>query len=72
MLSYQRSRDEAALPMYELTCALAQVDQPPAPEMQAMIGELAGNPAATSRFFGLIAGSVAIPEFMAEAAALAA
>lgn len=67
--------------MYELTATLADVEAPPSDEMLGLIGALAGNPAQTSRFFGLMAGSVPIPEFfspasvgriMAEAEALAA
>ena len=53
-----------SLPMYGLTCTLAQVDQPPAPEMLQLIGALASNQEQTSRFFGLIAGSVRVEEFM--------
>jgi flavin-dependent dehydrogenase len=64
MVGYQRKRDEAALPMYGLTCTLAQVDQPPAPEMLQLIGALATNPEQTARFFGLIAGSVRVEDFM--------
>jgi flavin-dependent dehydrogenase len=64
MAGYQRSRDEAALPMYGLTCTLAQVEQPPAPQMLELIGALASNPEQTARFFGLIAGSVRVEDFM--------
>ena len=63
LLGYQRARDTAAMPMYEHTANLANVEVPPPPEMQALIGLLAGNAHQTSRFLGLIAGSVPIPEF---------
>ncbi|MGH9084121.1 MAG: NAD(P)/FAD-dependent oxidoreductase [Acidimicrobiales bacterium] len=63
LLGYQRDRDTAALPMYRHTANLADVSAPPPPEMLELIGALAGNPRQTSRFFGLIAGSVAVPEF---------
>lgn len=59
---YQRARDEAALPMYELTCGLAEL-APPDKELQALVAALEGNPAQISRFLGLIAGSVAVPDF---------
>ncbi len=51
------------MPMYELTADLANVEVPPPAEVQALIGMLAGNAHQTSRFLGLIAGSVPIPEF---------
>jgi len=59
---YQQARDAAAMPIYEFTCGLAELAPPP-PEMQALIGAVAGNPAQIARFLGLIAGSVAIPDF---------
>jgi len=61
--SYQQTRDAAVLPMYEFTCGLAHVEQPPPTEMVALIGALAGNPHGISRFLGLIAGSVSVPDF---------
>ncbi|MET0902246.1 MAG: NAD(P)/FAD-dependent oxidoreductase [Acidimicrobiales bacterium] len=63
MLGYQRARDTAAMPMYEHTAHLANVEVPPPAEVQTLIGMLAGNAHQTSRFLGLIAGSVPIPEF---------
>jgi flavin-dependent dehydrogenase len=78
---YQQARDIAATPMYELTATLADIEAPPSEEMLGLIGAIFGNPAQTSRFFGLMAGSVPIPEFfspesvgriIAEAQALAA
>lgn len=61
---YQRARDEAARDIYEFTCQLAHVDAPPPPEMQALIGALAANPAEISRFLGIMAGSVPLTEFL--------
>ncbi len=63
LVGYQQARDEAALPMYEHTCQLARVEQPPPAEVQALIGALAGNPAQISRFLGIMAGSVPVSEF---------
>jgi flavin-dependent dehydrogenase len=63
LLGYQRARDTAAMPMYEHTAQLADVAAPPPAEVQALIGALAGNAEQTSRFLGIIAGSVPVPEF---------
>jgi 2-polyprenyl-6-methoxyphenol hydroxylase-like FAD-dependent oxidoreductase len=62
LLAYQRARDEAALPMYEFTCGLAEL-APPDDALQSLIAALDGNPSQISRFLGLIAGSVALPDF---------
>ena len=50
------------MPMYEMTCQLAAMDEPP-PAIQELFGALRGNQYQTDRFFGLMAGSVAIPDF---------
>lgn len=63
LAGYHRARDAAAMPMYDYTANLADVEAPPPPEVQALVGALAGNPAQTSRFLGLIAGSVPVAEF---------
>ena len=63
LLGYRRDRDTAAMPMYELTAGLADVGAPPTPDMQALLPLLADNPAQTSRFLSLIAGTVPIPDF---------
>jgi 2-polyprenyl-6-methoxyphenol hydroxylase-like FAD-dependent oxidoreductase len=62
---YQQDRDSAALPMYELTCGLADLTAPPAPEMLELFSALQGRPEHIARFLGLIAGSVAIADFFA-------
>ena len=49
---------------YDFTMQLASLEPPP-PEMQQLFGALRGNQPDTDRFFGLIAGSTSIPEFMA-------
>ena len=49
--------------MYELTCGLADLEQPPSAEMQGLLAALQGQPAHIARFLGLIAGSVPIAEF---------
>ena len=62
LADYERRRNEAVLPMYELTCQLASLE-PPSPEMQQFFGALRGNQAEIDRFWGTIAGTVPIPEF---------
>ncbi len=42
LTTYERRRNEAVMPMYEMTCQLA-TPQPPPPEMQALLGALRGN-----------------------------
>jgi flavin-dependent dehydrogenase len=62
--TYQMARDGASFPIYEFTCHLAEVDRPPDPVMLELFRALANNPADTSRFLGIMAGSVALREFM--------
>jgi 2-polyprenyl-6-methoxyphenol hydroxylase-like FAD-dependent oxidoreductase len=61
---YEQQRNEAAMPIYEFTYQLAAL-QPPAPEMQQLFAALRHNQGQTNRFFGIIAGTVPIPEFFA-------
>jgi 2-polyprenyl-6-methoxyphenol hydroxylase-like FAD-dependent oxidoreductase len=63
MAGYQMSRDEQAMPMYEMTFGLAQVDQPPPPEMQQLLGAVAGNQQAMDDFVSVQAGTLPVPEF---------
>lgn len=60
--AYEEQRNEAALPIYEVNCDLASL-QPPAPEMQALVGALAGNQEQAERFIGTLSGTVPVPEF---------
>jgi flavin-dependent dehydrogenase len=64
MARYQRARDEAVLPIFEFTCELATL-QPPAPEMQQLLGAMPGNQEAMDGFVGVIAGTVSPAEFFA-------
>jgi 2-polyprenyl-6-methoxyphenol hydroxylase-like FAD-dependent oxidoreductase len=66
LAAYEEARNQAVLPMYELTCELARL-QPPAPERQQLLAALCGNQEATNRFLGTVAGTVPIPEFFAPA-----
>ncbi len=63
MSAYQRARDEAAMPMYEMTFDFAQVDQPPPPETQQLLGAVARSQQATDDFVSVQAGTMPIPEF---------
>jgi hypothetical protein len=49
--------------MYEFTCQLARLE-PPDDVMAQLLYAVAGNPAETSRFLGIMAGSVPISDFM--------
>jgi flavin-dependent dehydrogenase len=64
MADYERLRNEAAMPGYELDCQLASLEPPPL-EMQRLFGALHGNREETNRFLGTIFESVPIPEFFA-------
>lgn len=64
LADYERRRNEASLPMYELTCQLAML-KPPPPEMQRLFAALRENQEQTNRFFGTVAGTVPIAEFFA-------
>jgi len=61
---YERQRNEAVLPKYELTCQLA-AHEPMPPEQQQLFMALQGNQADTDRFFGIIADTVSSQEFFA-------
>ena len=62
LADYERRRNEASEPIYELNYQAAAFEPPP-PEMQFLLGALCGNQAETNRYFGTIAGTVPIPEF---------
>jgi 2-polyprenyl-6-methoxyphenol hydroxylase-like FAD-dependent oxidoreductase len=65
MGEYQRARDEHALPMYEMTFDFAQ-DEPPPPEMQELLGAVAGSRQAMNDFVSVQAGTLPVPEFFNE------
>jgi flavin-dependent dehydrogenase len=62
MKDYQQRRDEAATPMFELTCQLAAMEPPP-PEMQALLGAVNGNQEAMDDFASVMAGTLEPPAF---------
>ncbi|HYM32870.1 MAG TPA: NAD(P)/FAD-dependent oxidoreductase [Candidatus Cybelea sp.] len=61
---YQARRDEASIPMHELTDDLARLAPPP-PEMKELVHALEGNPREIGRFLGVMAGTVPVREFFA-------
>ena len=64
MADYHRARDDAALPLYELTCEFAKLEPPP-PEMQQLIGAMRSNQEAIDGFASVMAGTLPAPEFFA-------
>jgi 2-polyprenyl-6-methoxyphenol hydroxylase-like FAD-dependent oxidoreductase len=62
LAGYEQKRNEAVMPMYQLTCNLARL-QPPPPEMLGLFAALRDNEEQSGRFLGTIAGTVSIPEF---------
>jgi 2-polyprenyl-6-methoxyphenol hydroxylase-like FAD-dependent oxidoreductase len=59
---YQANRDAAAVPMYEFTTQLATLEPPP-PEMQELLGAMAGSQAAMDAFVSVNAGTMSPAEF---------
>jgi flavin-dependent dehydrogenase len=59
---YERKRNQAVMPMFEMTCDLARL-QPPTTEMQQLFAALRGNQRQTDRFLGVVAGTVPVNEF---------
>lgn len=64
MGDYQQRRDEAALPIFELTCQFAAMEPPP-PEMQQLLGAVHGNQEAMDDFASVMAGTLPLPAFFA-------
>jgi Dehydrogenases (flavoproteins) len=62
LADYERKRNEAATPIYELTCQLAAL-KPPPPELAQLFFALQGNQAQTDRLIGAIVGTVPVQEF---------
>jgi 2-polyprenyl-6-methoxyphenol hydroxylase-like FAD-dependent oxidoreductase len=62
LAGYEQKRNEAVMPMYQLTCDLAKLEPPP-PDMQKLFAALRDNQEQSGRFLGTIAGTVPIPEF---------
>jgi flavin-dependent dehydrogenase len=64
LADYERTRNEETRGLYELTYEFASLAPPP-PEQQALFGALRENQEDTSRFFGVVAGTVRPDEFFA-------
>jgi 2-polyprenyl-6-methoxyphenol hydroxylase-like FAD-dependent oxidoreductase len=60
---YQQRRDERALPMYEFTGQLGDLAVPPPPQMQQLLGAIAGHQNAMDEFASMFAGTLPVPEF---------
>lgn len=59
---YQQRRDAFALPLYQSTCESAELN-PVTPQLKQFLAALRLDPEQTSRFFGIIAGTVRGEEF---------
>jgi flavin-dependent dehydrogenase len=59
---YEQIRNETELPYFDLTTQLAALEPPP-PEIQRLLQALCDNPGQRSRFFGVLAHTVPVPEF---------
>lgn len=62
MLAYQQARDAEVGPIYGFTNDLATL-KPPPPEMQGLLGVMAGNQAAMDDFVSITAATVSPAEF---------
>jgi len=63
LADYEQQRNQDALPKYEFNWQLATFE-PPSPELQQLLVALQNNQVETNRFFGIIVGTVPIPEFL--------
>jgi 2-polyprenyl-6-methoxyphenol hydroxylase-like FAD-dependent oxidoreductase len=68
LADFQAVRDARSMPVYELTCQIASL-QPPPLELQQLLGAIHGNQAAMDAFVKVNAGSLAMPDFLAECSA---
>ncbi len=62
LAGYEQTRNKTELPYFDLTTQLAALAPPP-PEVQQMLEALRDNPEQRSRFFGMLAHTVPVPEF---------
>jgi 2-polyprenyl-6-methoxyphenol hydroxylase-like FAD-dependent oxidoreductase len=65
MAEYHSTRDQRVLPMFEFTCQLATLEPAP-PEMQQLLGAVAGNQDAMDGFVRMSAGVTSPAEFFSE------
>jgi 2-polyprenyl-6-methoxyphenol hydroxylase-like FAD-dependent oxidoreductase len=64
MSAYQQNRDARVAGMYDFTAQLATLE-PPTPEMQQMLGAVAGSQDSMNAFVSMIAGTMPPEEFFA-------
>jgi len=64
LAAYEQQRNESSLPLYELTCQLATLAPPP-PEILKILEALQWNQQQRSRFLGVFAQTVPVPDFFA-------
>ncbi len=62
MGEYQRRRDDSVIPLYEFTTQMATLEPPP-PEMQQLMGAIAGNQSAMDAFVSITAGTLSPAAF---------
>jgi 2-polyprenyl-6-methoxyphenol hydroxylase-like FAD-dependent oxidoreductase len=62
MVGYQRARDEAALPVFGLTCDFARIEPPP-PEMGQLLAAVSQSQEAMDGFASVMATTLPAPEF---------
>jgi hypothetical protein len=62
MGDYQRTRDEQAVAMYDMTSEFAALAPPP-PELQTLLVATAADEEATRDFLSVQAGTLPVPEF---------
>jgi 2-polyprenyl-6-methoxyphenol hydroxylase-like FAD-dependent oxidoreductase len=62
MASYQQSRDQHAMPIYEFTTQLATLEAPP-PDVAQVLAAVSRDPAAQDDFISMIAGTMSPVEF---------
>jgi 2-polyprenyl-6-methoxyphenol hydroxylase-like FAD-dependent oxidoreductase len=64
LAGYERQHLAASMPIFDMTCTFAELG-PPAPELQRLLGALAGNQDGIDQFLGTIDGSVSHHDFFA-------
>jgi flavin-dependent dehydrogenase len=64
LAAYEQQRNEAVMPIYEMTCDIATL-QPPPLAMQELFAAMRGNQEQINRYFGTMAGTTPVPEFFA-------
>jgi flavin-dependent dehydrogenase len=65
LAEYESKRNETVGALYEFTQQLANLEEPPSPELQHLLGAISTNQQASDQFFGVNAGTVPVPEFFA-------